>query len=858
MRRPRTARGSANAPALGASASESPSGSGWDDALYRSTFEDAPVGLFRSTPNGRILAANATLVRLLGYEDRRSVLARPAAQSWADPGKRAELVRRLAEDGEVSNFDALWRRRDGSTFWARLTVQVVPGPDGGPPHYEGQVQDVTDLKQAEQALRESELRYRQLAEEVPAVLYLAEAGREGRWLYVGPRIEDLLGFTQDEWQANPELWARCLHPDDAERVLEAEESLWSAFDAGTRPADEPILQEYRMIARDGREVDVRDEAAVVPRPVGGPLLRGMLIDITERKRAERALDLATKRATSVIEASLDAIVVMDHRGTVVDFNPAAEQIFGYRREEIVGLPMASYLIPGELRDRHREAVDRFLRTREKRIMDRRLELEGMRRDGALFPAELTITTVRDSDPPVFIGYIRDISERKRAQALLEKRAEELERSYQAVETLSKTDPLTGLPNRQALMEHLDQVLTRGGSLPVAVFVVDVDRFKGINDLLGHDAGDAVLLEVGRRIREATSEGDMLARLGGDEFGLVREGLTGDGDARELARRVAEAVAGSFAVADRELDASASVGVTVARDPSRKVTELLREADAAVRDAKQRGLGSWGMFDTEVAPRSLDGDGLLTSLRRAPMEEFEVHYQPVVDLRSDRITGYEALVRWRHPARGLVPPGMFLELAEDTGLILQIGDHVLGRACEDAVRLLEPLGPGGTVAVNLSARQLAERTLPDRVLEHIQRSGLQAHQLCVEITETASLSNADVAVDSLRRLRAAGVRVAVDDFGIGYSSLLYLRMFPIDLVKIDRTFVQGTGRHAEDTAIVSAVTNMARSLGLVPVAEGVETSVQRDAVRRAGCQLAQGFLWSRAVPYSDALALARSA
>jgi len=824
------------------------------DGGYEAVFQQFPVGLYSSRPDGTLIAANDAFVRMFGAPDRDSLLATSDQDLWAEPSEREAFVEAMAREGQVRNFDMKARRLDGSTFWGRLNARAVRGPEGTPQRYEGHIEDVSELRRTEEALRESEARYRQLVEDIPAVLYVAEPGRDGRWLYISPQIEDLLGYTQAQWLADRYLWDRCLHPDDAERVLALEEEMWRAVDEGARSPDEPFQMEYRMVAADGSEVIVRDEATVLPRPGAPPLLRGMFIDITRQKRAEQALDLATKRSGAVIEAALDAIVLMDHEGLVVEFNPAAERIFGYGRNEVVGRPMVDHLVPARLRERHLASVDRFLRTGEKRVMDRRIEMEAMRRDGTTFPAELVITTVKGAQPPLFVGFVRDITQQKKSKLLLEKRARELERSYEAVETLAKTDAMTGLPNRQALMQHLEQALARSqrdGSR-VAVLFIDVDRFKAINDTLGHDGGDALLVQISSRLRQMVRQGDTLARLGGDEFIVVCEGVTDEAPAAAVARRISKALGRPFRIAGRQVEASASVGIAMSSGPSTKPTDLLRDADAAMYQAKERGLGQWALFDERASSHAFRREALLASLRGARMEEFEPHYQPIVDLEGEDVVGYEALMRWSHPSRGVLSPAEFLDTAEETGLILEIGDHVLQRVCEDALRLLKPLSPDASVAVNLSARQLAQRDLADQVLGHIEGSGLQPHQLSMEITETASLRNADVAADSLRRLRSAGVRIAVDDFGIGYSSLLYLRMFPIDLVKIDRTFVQGVGLHVEDMAIVSAVSHMAQSLGMIPVAEGVETLEQRDAVRRAGCELAQGYLWGRPVPMDEAL------
>jgi len=386
-----------------------------------------------------------------------------------------------------------------------------------------------------------------------------------------------------------------------------------------------------------------------------------------------------------------------------------------------------------------------------------------------------------------------------------------------------------------------------------VLFVDLDRFKTVNDTLGHPVGDALLCAVTKRLKEAVRGSDMVARLGGDEFAIIQSGARPT-DASELAARIIEAVSQPHDVLGQQIVIGASVGIAVAPTDGREPDQLLRNADMALYRAKSSGRGSYHFFQPEMDAQMQERHALEVDLRRAIGQgEFEVFYQPIVEVARREIRGFEALVRWRHPQRGLVSPAVFIPVAEEIGLIGQLGDVVLRQACRDAAAWPDDI----SVAVNLSAVQFRNPGLPLSIVSALAAANLPAGRLELEITETVLLQDDRTVLDLLHQIRALGVRISMDDFGTGYSSLGYLRSFPFDKIKIDRSFVQELGKKEDCLAIVRAVTQLGADIGMVTVAEGVETEEQLDVLRVEGCNLAQGYLFSQPRPVGEIPQLLRS-
>jgi diguanylate cyclase (GGDEF)-like protein/PAS domain S-box-containing protein len=566
---------------------------------------------------------------------------------------------------------------------------------------------------------------------------------------------------------------------------------------------------------------------------------------SEQSAADEALHISEARNRALLESALDCIIAMDHEGRVTEFNPAAEQTFGYTREEALGKEMAALIIPPSLREQHRRGLARYLNEGVDNVLGRRLELTAMRKDGSEFPVELTVTRVNLPGPPLFLGTVRDITQRREAERQLEH--------------LAFNDKLTELPNRQMFEEHLDLALARAkrSSGAVAILYLDLDNFKMVNDSLGHTMGDELIRQVAHRLREAARDTDLVARHGGDEFLILLADLDPDEDrhpdaaavARSVAGRVHECLHQPFIVADTEFFVSTSIGISLYPLHAEDRDGLLRTADSAMYQSKWSAPGGSVVFVDE--PGGLRSQlSLATELRKAVKErQWTLHYQPIVGLDEGTVVAAEALLRWRHPQGRLVPPGEFLPLAEEMGLMEDIGRWVLQEVGRQT-RAWRKDGLDLLVAVNLSARQLWRREAAQSIPQEISEAGADLSRLVLEVTESTAMNDTAKSHHILADLREQGALVAIDDFGTGYSSLSRLKELPVQILKIDRSFVSELPGDMGDAAMVKGLITLAENLGMEPIAEGIETEEQREFLLESGCHIGQGFLFSRPVPANE--------
>jgi diguanylate cyclase (GGDEF)-like protein/PAS domain S-box-containing protein len=711
---------------------------------------------------------------------------------------------------------------------------------------------------------------RRLVERLPAIVYSCEIGERGRWRYVSPQVEEILGYSPEEWMADPELWADRIHPDDRERTLELESRM--AAEVGPGP---PI--DYRMITHDGDVVWVLDEAVLEPDENGTPVWHGVLYDITERKIAEQELRRGAAQQAAV--AQLGGQALQD--GDPAKLKEKAVALMN----EIDGVEAACIWEAGRegRRLQLRAGLEGHTPGGERRVSASRDSHAGAALDSGLhvivddwsseprfsMPPVLRVLGVRSSLAVPIAGKehpfgVIDIHSTEPSrftpqdvhfvQASANVLADALERhaADQALRHRVLHDSLTGLPNRLSFIDSLRDALRKGtaSGSPVGVLFLDLDHFKLINDSIGHHAGDELLRAIAPRLRAHLRPGDIVARFGGDEFGILVDRLADEDEAMAIADRVADAFAEPYSMGGADHFVTASIGIAVARPTGREPVDaelLIRDADAAMYRAKERGRGRCEMFDAEMRARAVRRLEIERELRHAlDREELELHYQPVIALGSGEIVGLEALVRWKHPERGVLDPGEFVSIAEDSGLIEPIGRWVQETACRQALgwHELRPDQRPLDISVNLSARQVAHRDMAASVAEILTGTGLDPVNLKLEITESVLVEESASAVATLEALSELGVRLVLDDFGTGYSSLAYLNRFPFDALKIDRSFVDGLGVEQERTAIVEAVIGMARALSLDAIAEGVENEAQLSELRRLGCDYAQGHLFSR--------------
>lgn len=559
--------------------------------------------------------------------------------------------------------------------------------------------------------------------------------------------------------------------------------------------------------------------------------------LAERRRAEDDLRLAAQ----VFESTAEGVLITDADHRIVKVNRAFTEITGYAAEDALG--NTPRLLHSGL---HSEAFYQRLRDALQRQGRWSGEIWNRRKDGSVYPEWLSISHVRDDQGRIghYVGVFTDISSLRQAE--------------RRIEYLGRHDPLTDLPNRSLLEERLGQAFklsAHGGG--VALLVLNIDRMQRVNDSLGHEAGDEALRLLAERLRQQLSAGDTLARIGGDKFAMVLARCHSSSDATAVARRLLDAVAHPSIVRGQALTLTASVGIGLYPLDGGDPSELLRSADTALRHAKRSGGNRFSFYAPGMNAESVRWLDLENRLRRAiEGQALQLHYQPKVALADGRICGAEALLRWHDPDLGAVAPSDFIPLAEDVGLIVPLGEWAMHGACSQAVAWGRAGLPPLAVAVNVSAQQILDGRLPERVAAILAETGLPAQRLLLELTESVLLQESEATSRQIAEFARLGVRLSLDDFGTGYSSLSYLSRFPLHELKIDRGFVRDIGNQPKSAAIAEAIVALGHGLGMTVLAEGVETTAELAYLRRAGCDQMQGYLFSRALPASGFEALLR--
>lgn len=716
----------------------------------------------------------------------------------------------------------------------------------------------------------TEEEFRQLVESVPAIVYKAEMGETGRWRFVSPQIERILGYTPEEWVADTRLWYKSIHPSDVEHAMSFEDARLVGLDLHP-PA------EYRLRTKHGHYVWIWERARLIHDDDGVPVWHGVMQDITALKSAEHEVQKRVDQ--QVLIAKLGEMAMQgEHPDRLIAI--AADSLSGqegisevsiWEQESFSHLylchttagkvvaPVVPYeadRFPGDLIIKG-EVVSIADWENDPRVADYLHLMDPAIRSSMLVPIggpreQFGLLSVHSAEPDHFTdqdGHFLVSAANVLANAIERNRADE------SLRHRLHHDPLTDLPNRQLFVERLDTAIrsAREAEGSCAVLFLDIDHFKLINDGIGHHAGDEILREVAPRLASGLRRGDTVARFGGDEFGIVLKSVEGEDDAREIADRLLDSISEPIMFDGVENFITASVGIAIYRaviDETKLAEDLIQEADAAMYQAKDMGRAQAQVFGKPMRERAVRRLEVERELRKAiEDDQLVVYYQPIVSLRTGKIHAFEALVRWQHPVQGLTGPLDFIPIAEESDLICQIDSWVLGDSLRQMGEWQRLVGEDRPliVAVNASSRQIRTSGLPGLVDGLLKKHGVAPHRLALEITESVLVVGTSTVKDVLGEINRMGVFLAIDDFGTGFSSLSYLNEFPLDAIKIDRAFIEHLGNgDPKGSAIADAIVQIGRSLSLTVVAEAVSSETQLQMVRDLGCNMAQGFLLSRPV------------
>jgi diguanylate cyclase (GGDEF)-like protein/PAS domain S-box-containing protein len=652
-----------------------------------------------------------------------------------------------------------------------------------------------------------------------------------RWLRFNDHLCTILGYTCEE--LGEKDWAELTHPDDLELDV-------VQFERVMNGECESYTQEKRFIRKDGSVVPASLEVKCVRKPDGiVNFVVATIADITDKKQAEEQL----KRSAKVFEQSAEAIMITDVNTRIISVNTAFTVISGYNESEVIG-QNPRMLSSG----RQDQDFYRVMWTQIARFGYWKGEIWNRRKNGDVYPELLSISSVKNESGEIseYIGIFSDISQLKASEAQLE--------------FLAHNDPLTSLPNRRMLFSRIEQAIRVAWreEKQFAVLALDLDRFKHINDSFGHLAGDQLLQQIAERLTLRLREVDTVARLGGDEFVVMLDNIANAQDAARVANEIIVDFNQPWQLSPYgEVQIGVSIGISLYPQHGYTPETLLQQADTALYLAKAQGRGCYAYFSNDLTIAARERTELEVRLRRAiTQNELRVYYQPQVDIVSGCIVGAEALVRWESPTEGLIPPLRFIPLAEETGLIIAIGEWVLRETCRQGREWMDAGLPQLMLAVNVSPHQFKHSDINTLVTVVLAETLYPAEWLELELTESGLMEHQGQAVELLYNLRTLGVRLAIDDFGTGYSSLAYLKRFPLDVLKIDKSFIDEIPHNKDDMEIAAAIVAIGRTLGFKVLAEGVETVEQLDFLQAQGCDLYQGYLKSRPLPAEDFAILLR--
>ncbi|MFV7769466.1 EAL domain-containing protein [Shewanella marisflavi] len=798
-----------------------------DDFIFRSQFNVGNMGIAITSVDQRWIKVNPRLCKMLKYTE-----AELLNRTWSeltyfeDLNADSEQFERMLK-GEIDAYemDKRFVAKDGEIVYTHLTVGCRRTHNMVDMVIAGFI-DITEHKRAEMAMRTSQERLALVLES--SDLGLWDWDIKSNQTKRNPWCARVLGCELEQLNQDSRLWIDAIHPQDRMEVL-------NSIERHLKGETQKHSIEYRLISHSGEEHWILDTGKVVSRDRNGLPTRmcGVHSDITEQKQVQESLELAA----SVYNNSSEAMSVQDDQGFIITINAAFTSITGYTEDEALQKNIRILQCSRTPKSQYDE-MNRAIR--DNGYWQGELWIKS--KSGDEYMVWLTINTIFDQYGEVYrrVALFSDITEKKEAEQIIWKQA-----NY---------DPLTGLPNRRMLLEYLSTEILRidRNKSHFALMFLDLDFFKEVNDTLGHDMGDLLLQETAKRLKGCIRESDVVARLGGDEFTVVLTGIDAPSGVERVAQSILERIAEPYSLGDETAYISASIGITIYPDDATSIEGLLKHADQAMYAAKEQGRNRFHYFTPSMQEYARYRMALIKDLRNAiNRKEFELYYQPIVDMQKQGVYKAEALIRWQHPERGLVSPGEFIPIAEETGLINDIGNWVFEKAAQQSARWRTQYGVEIQISINKSPIQFRDEgdTFAEwlALLRHLE---LSSNAICVEITEGLLLDASMGVKDKLLAYRDAGIQVSLDDFGTGYSSLAYLKKFDIDYLKIDQSFTRHLESDSDGVALCEAIIVMAHKLGIKVIAEGVETQFQHDILANAGCDFGQGYLYSRPVSLAE--------
>jgi diguanylate cyclase (GGDEF)-like protein/PAS domain S-box-containing protein len=799
--------------------------------LLSAIFDQAQVGLSLISLEGRFLRVNETLCRILGRSRETMLNSGVADVTYhEDLPKTLDAIGGLVATGQSVSIDKRYARPDGEIVWANSIATRLEIGHAGTHLLVVVTVDLTDRKRAQDALVESEARFRALADASSALIWQTDP--QGKAIYINPRHQVLSGIPTQQLLGDG--WGQIIHPDD--RVQVFIENL-----AAIR-SKQIFQRRMRIRFVDGNWHWMEAHAApwfAANGEYAGHV--GIALDIDDAVRAQHDLLISNERLKLAIEGSDDGIWDWDLQNNKIDYSERARAIFGIGDDTPPDPEKAikAHVHPDDLPIVHAELQGCINGTRPY------VKIEYRVRNGEggwrwVMTRGTVVARCESSNRPLqMTGTVTDITEKRKSEEVVWQHA--------------NFDLLTGLPNRRLFRDRLDHEIRKSQrtGLPLALLFIDLDRFKEANDLLGHTIGDQVLVEAAQRICTCVRQSDTVARLGGDEFTAILNDLDSASHVEVVAQKINDALSKPFYLGNEVVYLSASIGITLSPYDAADAENLIRNADQAMYAVKNEGRNHFSYFTSSMQDEANERLRLISDLRVAlGRKQLQVHYQPIIDLRSGRVVKAEALLRWRHPSFGMIEPERFIGFAEEAGLISEIGDWVFIQAAYCAGRWGARVGAPFPISVNKSPVEFVARLNEVNWPAHLDGLGLTGSSVSVEITEGLLLDASPGVSARLLQYHDAGIKVAIDDFGTGYSSIAYLKKFAVDFLKIDQSFVHDIASNAGDRAIVRSIIAMAHELGLQVIAEGIETEEQRRFLADGQCDFGQGFLFSKAVPAGE--------